>query len=106
LRERTEEDEYIFEEFNIVQKTILLRRKQQPIWDEGDDLGALIISIKSELVKEIYNTSKRDLRSKKSIRMFFSFFLIFFSRQLLSLSHCHLHFDSMLHYIHSTITSF
>ena len=65
LRERTEEDEYIFEEFNIVQKTILLRRKKQPIWDEGVNLGALIISIKSELVKEIYNTSKRDLRSKK-----------------------------------------
>ena len=74
LRERTEEDEYIFEEFNIVQKTILLRRKQQPIWDEGVNLGALIISIKSELVKEIYNTSKRDLRSKKKHKNVFLFF--------------------------------
>ena len=54
---------------------IVKKKKKQPIWDEGVNLGALIISIKSELVKEIYNTSKRDLRSKKkSIRMFFSFF--------------------------------
>ena len=64
----------IFLKSSTLYKNHIVKKKKQPIWDEGVNFGALKKSIKSELVKEIYNTSKRDLRSKKKHKNVFLFF--------------------------------